>query len=85
MRWHKQNRLVNREKSEVDESKREEGISFVKGKGSFSSDIVVLSEGTENTEEVDSWEVSYPSLFFTSSYVPSRETDVLHVPENCAC
>lgn len=83
MKWYKQNRLVNREKSEVDARKRK-GIRLMAGKDSFSSDIGVVSEGTENTREVDSWEVSYP-LFVTSSYVLSRDTDVLHVPENCAC
>lgn len=83
MRWYKQNRLVNREKSEVDARKRK-GISFVAGKDGFSSDLGVVSEGTEDTREVDSWEVSYPP-FVPSSSVPSRETDVLHVLENCAC
>lgn len=77
--------MVSREKSEVDASKKEEGISFVEGKDSFSSDIGVVSEGTENTGEVDSWEVPYPSPFVTSSYVPSRETDIFQVLESCAC
>lgn len=63
-------------------SKEKKGLALVE-KGSFSSDVRVVSNGTENTGEVDSWYVSY--RFASPSPAPDREADVLCVLESCTC